>query len=228
MWLSRSILFLAVFALQTPSAEHVRSALEAAAKASPDGTDFAETAGYRELVSALIELKPSDVAAQQPAPLDAARALAEPNSQRGAWVSARGCVMLNHSIPLQTPVGALTKVERTFIKLERDKADRDKPDHDTWIVCDLIGDPPPYKSQADTIQVSGVFVRTVSYTSDNGKHVTLPYVLARSMELVDTRSSALAKSLLHGGPQLYTGVLLGALGVVVFVLYLRRSARAET
>jgi hypothetical protein len=181
---------------------------------SPDGDDFAQTAKYRELVAALLEFKPADVEAQRPVVLDYARAMAEPAALRGNWVSVQGYVALRRSIALDVPIAGTTTVERAVLKIDAERA----------VVCDLIGDPPPFKNQADTIKLSGVFYRTVTFTANSGKITTLPYVLARSLELVETPSSGMAKSLIGGGPALYVGILAGLVGVIAFVMILRRNA----
>lgn len=218
MFLQYSLSLCALLVLQTPADDPVRSALEIAVGESPDGTDVAETPGYRELVGALLKLKPADVEARQPGALDAVRLLADPAAGRGTWVRMRGFVMLKHATVLKEPIGELQKIEHIILR----------PDAKTRVFVDLIGDPPPFKNQADTVEISGVFFRSVSYKNANGVQVTLPYVLARSMELVDTPSSTLAKSLITGGRQLLVGIVFGVLGVVALVFYLRRSAKSET
>lgn len=197
--------------------QRVRAAFQGDWNDSQSGSDFAETAGYRELVAALLELKPADVAACHPQVLDFARAQAEPDALRGTWVRARGYVALRNKIPLSSPIGAANKVERAILKLDAEHA----------VVCDLVGDPPPFKNQADTIELSGVFYRSVTYQNADGKSVTLPYMLARSMELIDTPTSGMAKSLIGGGPTLLLGLLAGVIGVVAFVMLLRRNAQAS-
>ena len=218
-WLQ--VLLLCALAPQAPfvdhAADHIGPALEAASKESLDGSDFAEPPAYRELVAALLELKPIDVAAKAPAPFDFAQALAEPASVRGKWVRASGHAVGQRPIALQTPVGSVKNVQRIILKLDLERG----------VICDLIGDPPPFKN-TDTVQVDGVFFRTVTYQNDRGNLTTLPYLLVRSMEVIETPSSALGKSLLNGGPQLYAGVLFGLVGVLVLVLYLRRSSRDGT
>ncbi len=183
-----------------------------------DGTDFAETPGYREVVEALLELKPEDIAAMHPVDLDPARALAEPASLRGTFVRVRGYVIGKDDVPLASPIGAQTKVQRVIVILDKEHS----------IACDLIGNPSPYDVKRDKLELCGVFYRIVSYTTQSGKELTLPYMLARSMELVETPASGLMKSLMGGGRELYLGVILGFVGVFVFVMYLRRSARSET
>jgi len=182
-----------------------------------DGSDFEESARYRELVAALLDFKPEDVAAQRPTVLDHARALAEPAALRGSWVRVQGFVALRRRIELAQPIGGTISVERAILKLDATRA----------VVCDLIGDPPPFKNQADTIELSGVFYRTVTFATEEKGDVTLPYVLARSLELIDTPSSGIAKSLLGGGQALYVGLLVGLVGVIAFVMILRRDAHAE-
>jgi hypothetical protein len=196
------------------AALNVRQALDGPGRDVADGADFAVSPGYRAVVAALLEMKPQDVAAQSPLPLDAARARVEPEALRGSWVSARGTVSAHRKIPLDPPVAGVAEIDRTIFKL----------DAKTAIICDLIGDPPPYKSQRDTVLVSGIFYRTVGYESDLGTQVVLPYMLARSMELVDTPGSRLGKSLLHGGSSLYLAVGLGFVAVYLLVWYLRRTA----
>ncbi|MEO6708304.1 MAG: hypothetical protein ABI054_01785 [Planctomycetota bacterium] len=221
LWLSICAVVLAGLALaqdpQVPAAERVATVFQGLAKDSSDGTDFVETPGYRELVAALLEVKPADIEALHPVDLDFAQALADPDSLRGKWVRVRGYVANKKAISLSAPIGVQKKIERAFMELAADHV----------VACDLIGDPPSYKNQADTMEVCGVFYRTVSYEGKHGKQYTLPYVLARSMELIETPSSGMAKSLLGGGKQLYLGALLGFVGVVIFVMYLRHSARSE-
>lgn len=210
---------LLALALQSPgpaASDRVGAAVEAAVRASPDGSDFGETAAWRDLVGALLELKPVDVEARGPTPLDVARALADPTAARGTWVRVRGRIKGQRDIVLVPPLGSTRKVVRAILLIDRDTA----------VACDLIGDPPPYNTRTDTVEISGVFFRTVGFEDQSGKHATLPYVLVRSMELVDTPGSALGKSLVRGGSRLFGGVALGLVGVILLVWYLRRSARS--
>ena len=214
-WLAATAL--AVQDPSPPAADaKVQEALARAIAESPDGTDFAQTPGYRDLVAALLELGPADVAALSPVTLDEARAIADPAALRGTWVKARGYVAGKKPVPLVPPIGEVEKIERAILKLDHEQR---------AVACDLVGDPPPFKKQADTVEVAGIYFRTVTYEADTGKRPTLPYVMARQMELVDTPSSGMVKSLLKGGPRLWAGSLIGLLGVVLFVFVLRRSAR---
>ena len=198
-------------------AARVRAVFDTTGRDVANGADFTPSPGYRELVAALLAMKPQDVAAQSPEPLDLAAVLADPESARGRWVSARGTVNAHMEIPLDPPVAGIAHVDRAIFMLGPEKA----------VVCDLIGDPPPYKNQRDTLQVSGVLYRTVGYESGTKKQVVVPYLLVRSMELVDTPASTLGKSLLHGWRKLAGGILIGLVGAYLFVWYLRKSARSS-
>lgn len=199
--------------------DRVAAAFAGPALDRPDGSDFAETEGYRLLVEGLLAMRPADVEAERPVALDDARALSSPDELRGKFVSVRGYVALRKQIVLQQPIAGTTTIERAIVKLDSGRR---------AVAVDLIGDPPPFKNQADTIELSGVFYRTVRFESDAGGDAHLPYVLARSLTLIDTPSSALARSLFSGGAELWVGILLGLLGVFGFAFYLRRSARNDS
>lgn len=200
-------------------ADRVAAAFAVPALDQPDGSDFAQTPGYCELVEALLAMDPTEVQAMRPVALDDAQALSAPESLRGKFVSVRGYVARRKPIVLETPNGGTTTIERAIVKLDSGRR---------AVAVDLIGGPPPFKNQADIIELSGVFYRTVRYASQVGGEAHLPYVLARSLTLIDTPSSALARSLFSGGAELGVGILLGLLGVFGFVFYLRRSARDDS
>ncbi|HUR28038.1 MAG TPA: hypothetical protein VM509_07620 [Planctomycetota bacterium] len=211
---------LVTFAVFAPQAAQETPRLDVPGSAwdRADATDFAETPGYRDLVEALLALQPAQVEENHPQPLDHALALANPESLRGAFVKVRGRVKGKHEVKLQSPIGAQTTIERTLVMIDKDR----------WVICDLVGNPPPFDVGRDTLELAGVFYRTVSYESQTEKQVkqvTLPYMLARSLQLVETPGSGLMKSLLGGGRELFLGVILGIVAVVVLVLYLRHSAR---
>jgi hypothetical protein len=213
---------LLALALMVPQVAQEAPRLEVSQSAwtdAPDATDFAESLGYRELVAALLALQPAQIDEQHPQALDHARALADPASLRGAFVKVRGRVMGKLDVPLSAPIGQQASIERAIVMLDKDH----------WVACDLVGGPPPFDLKRDTLELSGVFYRTVQFEAGPEKKVqVMPYVLARSLALVETPGSGLMKSLLGGGRQLFVGVLLGLGAVVLLVLYLRQSARSES
>jgi hypothetical protein len=201
------------------SGERLQAVSESAWSDAADATDFADTAGYREIVAALLALSPADLANLRSVDLDPERALAEPAALRGTFVRVRGRVIGKHDVPLASPIGAQAKIERAIVMLDKQH----------WIACDMIGSPSPYDLQKDTLELRGVFYRTVKFEAGPERKVQLmPYMLARSMEVVETPASGLMKSLLGGGRELYLGAILGIVGVIVFVMYLRHSARGES
>src|SRR5262245_12123262 len=88
-----------------PDAEvrrRLASTWEGALLDSTNGQDFAETAGYRRLLTILQAMDPAAVAGRATASLDRAQALAAPDGLRGQYVTLRGLLAGLEAVRLDT------------------------------------------------------------------------------------------------------------------------------
>jgi hypothetical protein len=144
-----------------------------------NGAGFAETDGYRKLLTVLLDHAPSAASRPSPVPLDHAAALRDPDAWRGRWVRGQGVLVSIEANRLQTPVWNRTDVVRGFLSDEQGRQ---------RVAFDLIDPPPlgPFHEglRRDLVEVTGIFYRTVSYESRDGRPQQMPYLLARELRTV--------------------------------------------
>src|SRR5262245_22409022 len=80
-----------------------------------NGTDFDETDGYRKLLATLRDLSPEQAQALHAVHLDYGRALSEPDSMRGDWVTERGVISELWAQRLHRPLDGAEDVWRGIV-----------------------------------------------------------------------------------------------------------------
>lgn len=192
----------------------VAKALNGAYYDPADGTDFAETEGYRRLLGKMIDhVRPGDVVAE-PMLLDRNLAMASPDVQRGETLKVRGVVADYVCIKLDRPLFQLTDVWRLWITDD---------EGENGIVVDLTEKPPSLVTQRDKVDVVGTFYRLVRYDSRKGGTRELPYMIARTASLSAEQT---ARSGNDGA--LMMVILLALAGMIVWGIVRIFRSRART
>ncbi len=170
-----------------------------------DGADFSETVAYLRALRELKQFSVADFAARPKAEIDYAQALADPAAYRGKLVHRRGIIAWRRAEKLKDPEQAgISDVYRGVL------TDTDASD---GIAFDLPEPPPDIESHRDLVEVEGVFYRTVTFENDAGKKITVPYLLCRTLKIVDP--STLKKSF-DSTPNAF-GIAIIAMGLMWFL-----------
>jgi len=141
-----------------------------------DGDPFAETPGYRRLIGNLLEkhVRPGEIVDDPPL-FDRELAMRAPDLQRGEVVKVRGYVAKHWASKLDKPIFQVGDVWRAIL------ADAEGED---GVVVDFVAQPPAVVWQRDKVQFVATFYRLVSYPTQSGASIEVPYLLAREMTLV--------------------------------------------
>jgi hypothetical protein len=155
----------------------LRTLFEGALVDTENWQDHVETAGYRKLLTSIASLSIDDFAKLPIHDLDYAKAMADPDAQRGEYVRWRGLLGHIKAVKLDTPVFDMTDVYRGVIT---DAAG------DNGVVFDLVEPPPHIALRDDVVDVEGVLYRGVAYLNPKDKEIRAPYLIARVLRRVDT------------------------------------------
>ncbi|MBI1850770.1 MAG: hypothetical protein HYR85_10540 [Planctomycetes bacterium] len=188
-----------------------------------DGADFNESEGYRLMIRQMSQYSPEDVKRRVTGPLDYDRALHDPDSLRGQFVRTRGICFQLSAIKLDAPIGGLNDVYRGYLF---------QPDGTEPLAFDLPYRPDDFKTgwQSDPVDVEGIFYRTVGYeakggTPTRGKHVEIPYLLARNIVAVQTVASGPSNILAGRAVPVVVGLLLVTIVASLVIYRLSRVRR---
>ena len=152
-----------------------------------NGQDFAETSGYRRLLSLVAGYSSEDFHAKTQRWLDYESAKSQPDLWRGEFVRVRGIVAWMGAQKLSRSTLGITDVWRGAVTdAEGEQA----------VIIDLVNPPPGFDQRREAIDVEGVFYRTVGYETvergnpklDRGR-VVVPYLIARNFAVVETKPS---------------------------------------
>jgi hypothetical protein len=180
----------------------------------PDGAGFAETPGYRRLIQMLIDhVRPGDVV-EHPPLFNRELAMRAPDLQRGEVVKLRGIVADYWAERLDHPVFQVDAMWRVFLT---------DSGGDDGVVVDVVDQPPALTVQRDVVEIDAHFYRLVTYKSQNGKVLQIPYLMARQLRLApeEPRSA-------FGSVDPATAILVLALSAMVAFGIIRVvSARAR-
>lgn len=141
----------------------------------PDGSNFAETPGYRKLLSTLTGHMTAGGRVDNPPAFDREVAMKTPELLRSETFRVRGYVSGHWAAKLDQPVFALGDVWRVVL------ADGDG---DNGIVIDVAEQPPALDVQRDLVEVDAQFYRVVRYQNAKGLARDVPYLIARSLRVV--------------------------------------------
>jgi len=161
-----------------------------------NGAPFAETAGYKKLMYSIASYKPEDVAQRAQPFLDHAAVLRDPDAFRGQFMRARGLVPYVEAVRLEGEIFGAKDVYRGVVAAA---------DGTEGVVFDMLEAPPMFELLRDIVDVEGVLYRTVRYENKKGELVEAPYMIARSVVVLDP------DDLEHVGPRApFKVVLIGA------------------
>lgn len=164
------------FANPTGDREALVSGLfQGALLSAPDGEDFAETPNYRRLLFHVKSMPAADFSSRVAGWLDWQAAVEDPARWRGEFVRVRGIVAKLSAVKLRGQDASIEDVYRGFIS----ETDGSEP-----VVFDLVDRPPDvHVSTAvkDTLDIEGVFYRTVRFESRDGQFRDVPYIIARTL-----------------------------------------------
>ena len=216
-----------------PPAEPVPPAVQVPAMQisgdAPNGSDFAETEGYRAVLAHALDHAPGLATDAPPELLDFDAFVAAPAEHQGRRVVVRGVLGQNwFPVRLRIAVRGVREVYRGVVtKDARDEAG----DFTDGVVFDAVA-PITDAEYGDHVEMEGIFYRTVTYEAKKGdanKGITrtAPYVIARSLHKIDAEAATE-----HGfatGSMLFLSVLLLAIAWFVFRLaHVARAARGKT
>lgn len=190
---------------QEPQAQEQR------ADDAPDGTDFAQTDGYRALLKRAMDHAPGLATDPDPVDLDIEKALAAPSDYRGKRVRVRGLLGDWWPERLRVSVRGTREVYRGVVT---------SPDLEQGVAFDALK-PLTGMEPADRIEVEGIFYRTVTFEVKKGTTRTLPWVIAR--EVLEIEPDAAAEDGIGAGNLLFLSVMI--LAVAWFVFRLAQVAR---
>jgi hypothetical protein len=185
-----------------------------------NGSEFAETPGYRKLMSSFLDHAPASASNDPPPFLDYQLALSAPELLQGERVRARGLMIDVWPLRLQQPLWERSDVFRGFLAAA---------DGTDWVAFDVLEFPHGAARVHDAVELEGVFYRTVSYEAKNGEKRTVPYLLARKLTVLD--SATTPSSFLRGNSGVFlwvlgAGVLWFAFRIVQILRRRQRSAAA--
>ena len=158
----------------------VSGLFQGALRSAQDGADFAETPGYRRLLFHVRAMPPADFTSRVTGWLDWQDAVDHPERWRGEFVRVRGVVARLEAVKLHGQDAGIEDVYRGFIS----ETDGTEP-----VVFDCVDRPPDvHVSTAvkDTLDIEGVFYRTVQFDSRDGKVRDVPYLVARSLAIQES------------------------------------------
>jgi hypothetical protein len=155
----------------------LRTLFEGALTDTENWQDYVETEGYRKLLTSIASLSLDDFAKLPIHDLDYAKAMADPDGQRGEYVRWRGLLGHIKAVKLDTPVFDMTDVYRGVVTDARG---------DNGVIFDLIEPPPRITLREDVVDLEGVLYRGVAYLNPKDKEIRAPYLIARTLRRVDT------------------------------------------
>jgi hypothetical protein len=195
----------------------VDALFEGALVGARDGQDFAETPNYRRLLELVASYGEQELRDEARRELDHADALARPDAWRGEIVRLRGLVAGLQAVRLSAPLAGHDDAYRATVT---------EADGSEGVVVDFLLPPPDLRTQRDVVDLEAVFFRTVRYENRKGVMVETPYLIGRSLRLLDQAAQPKSTAL-----DRITKVLIGAAAaflVLRVLLSLRRRAQPPT
>lgn len=153
------------------------SVFEGALVDQENGADYVETPGSRKLLELVAGYRPEEVTERATRWLDWRQALADPNALRGEFVRARGVLAGYWPQRLERPIQGRKDVWRGAIVGD----DPEVPDGVVFAILDRPDDLTEENVHRGTVDLEGVFYRTLTYEAEDGRTRTAPYVIARNL-----------------------------------------------
>jgi hypothetical protein len=148
-----------------------------------DGTTFDYTvqpASYLRALHELQQFSPADFSKRVRIDLDYAAAMTAPANWRGKVVRYRGLLMFTRADKLHdAEIAGISDVYRAVIAAT---------DGSDGVLIDLPEPISGVEARRDIVDVEGVFYETVSFENQKGKKTLIPYLLCRSVKVVDPKT----------------------------------------
>jgi hypothetical protein len=184
-----------------------------------DGEEIADEPEWRRVVETMATQDPRSVVDRLEYSLNNHydEVLKDPARFRGRFMRMRGMVAKNfHAYKLARELAGRGDVFRGLI------SDPDPDVHD-FVFFDVLDPPPRFHTMgtgmgADAVDVDGVFYRLVRYETRDGRWVTVPWLIARTVVPVEREESRTPLASLVAG-------LAGFLALGFFIVYLLRRDR---
>ncbi len=141
----------------------------------PDGSNFAETPGYRKLLSTLTGHMTAGARVDNPPAFDREAAMKAPEMLRSETFRVRGYVSGHWAQKLDQPIFQMQDVWRIVLT---------DGEADNGIVIDVMEQPPALDERRDMVEVDAQFYRVVRYQNAKGLARDVPYLLARTLRVV--------------------------------------------
>jgi hypothetical protein len=184
-----------------------------------NGDEFRESPGYWRLLQLLTSYTTEEVAQRATRRLDYESALQDPDAWRGEFVTVRGVLAGMYTFKLKSKVFGIGDVYRGYLT---------DADGENGVVFDLPYPPPPFEMRRSPLDVEGIFYRTARYQNEKGTTLVVPYLLARSMRVVEnpkTGATGFLKD--HGGTLLVLmGLAIFATRLLMYVFQRRERRRS--
>lgn len=189
---------------------------EGALRDTRNGQGYAQTEGYHKLLDTLVQTPDADLVAGSIGELDHVQALQRPDDLRGRTVTLRGLLADLWAYKLDRSFIGGDDVWRAVVL----EADGTEP-----VIVDFVTNPPRVELLRDPVDIHGVFYRTVSYETKLKKTVEVPYLIARTFQIVDTSPRGVRGWLERN--ILLVLAIVAALGVGISLWLSKLSSRAR-
>lgn len=153
------------------------SLFEGALVDTQNGTDYVETPGSRKLHELVAGYRPEEIHERATRWLDWRQALADPDALRGEFVRARGVLAGFWVQRLERPIQGRKDVWRGVIVGD----DPEVPDGVIFDVLERPEDLTESNVHRGTLDLEGVFYRTMTYEAEDGRTRTAPYLIVRNL-----------------------------------------------
>lgn len=192
-----------------------------------NGQGFAETSGYRHLLEQIASYSPEELSEKARRILDPEAVMRDPDRWRGQFVRLRAVPSDIWAVKLRQPVAGISDVWRGVLISEQESPRRgDDEVRYEAVVVDFVSVPTGFEARRDAVEVEGVLYRTVGYENERGRAVVAPYLIGRTLHVIEGRQEE--KSFLRD----HTGTLLIGMAVVfglarLLMYVFQRRSRAK-
>jgi hypothetical protein len=193
-----------------------------------NGQGFAETSGYRHLLEQVASFSPEELRERTRHILDPAAVVRDPDRWRGEFVRLRAVPSSIWAVKLRQPVAGMQDVWRGVLISEEESARRaDDPEAPAeGVVVDFVAPPPFFEPRRDAVEVEGVLYRTVGYENERGRPVVAPYLIGRSLKVLEARQEERSFFQDHTGTLLIgMAVVFGVARLLMYVFHRRSRAK---
>ncbi len=192
-----------------------------------NGQGFVETSGYRHLLEQVASFSPEELRERSRHLLDPEAVMLEPDLWRGRFVRLRGVPSDIWAVKLRQPVAGISDVWRGTMIIEQESVRRgDDRIRNEGVMVDFVSAPTGFEAGRDAVEVEGVFYRTVGYENERGQPAVAPYLIGRTLRVVEGRHEEKRFLRDHTGTLLIgMAVVFGLARLLMYVFQRRSRAR---